>query len=130
MRFWREKKQEVFAPARGESHFLCTVYSRCIQPSGQFYEFLFSNHEHWALQGRSKARKKNIVTQIIHILFPSGGSVRMPPHCKPSFFDKQFCMADTAIITPDITFQRNHKEILHTRLMCIYQIHICTFRQD
>jgi hypothetical protein len=52
------------------------------------------------------------------------------PHCKPGLFDKQFCRADTAILTSYITFQRNHKEILHTRLMCIYKIHICSFRQD
>ncbi len=51
-------------------------------------------------------------------------------HCKPGLFYKQFCMADAAILTSYITFQRNHKEILHTRLMCIYKIPICTFRQD
>ncbi len=39
-------------------------------------------------------------------------------------------MADTAILTSYITFKRNHEEILHTRLMCIYKIHICTFKPD
>ncbi len=33
------------------------------------------------------------------------------PHCKPGPFDKQFCMANTAIFTSYITFQNNHNEI-------------------
>jgi hypothetical protein len=30
-------------------------------------------------------------------------------HCKPGPFAKQFCLANTAIFAPYITFQRNHK---------------------
>ncbi len=51
-------------------------------------------------------------------------------HCKPGPFDKQFCMANTAIFTSYITFQNNHNEIFHSRQMWIYELLICTFRQD
>ncbi len=34
-------------------------------------------------------------------------------HCKRGLFDKQFCKANTAILTSFITFQRNHNEIFH-----------------
>jgi hypothetical protein len=32
--------------------------------------------------------------------------VKIELHCKPSLFDKQFCMANTVILTSYITFQR------------------------
>jgi hypothetical protein len=51
-------------------------------------------------------------------------------HCKPGPFEKQFCMANTAISPSYITFQRNHHEdISHSRQMWIYKINICTLRQ-
>jgi hypothetical protein len=51
-------------------------------------------------------------------------------HCKPGPFDKQFCMANTAIFTSYITFQSNHNGIFHSRQMWIYELLICTFRHD
>jgi hypothetical protein len=38
-----------------------------------------------------------------------------PLHCKPSPFDKQFCMANTAIYTSNITFQGNQKKVFQPR---------------
>jgi hypothetical protein len=40
---------------------------------------------------------------------------RLRLHCKPSPFDKQFCMANTAIYTSNITFQGNQKKIFQPR---------------
>jgi hypothetical protein len=51
-------------------------------------------------------------------------------HCKPSPFGKQFCIANTAILTSYITFQSNQKKIIQPRQMWICEILICTFRQD
>jgi hypothetical protein len=39
-------------------------------------------------------------------------------HCKPSPFDKQFCMANTAIFTLYTTFLSNQKEIFFSQGKC------------
>jgi hypothetical protein len=56
--------------------------------------------------------------------------LRTPPHCKPSPFDKQFCMANTAVFISYITFQSYQKKIFQSRQMQIFDILICSFRQD
>ncbi len=51
-------------------------------------------------------------------------------HCKPSPFDKQFYMANAAILTSNITFLSNQKNIFQLMQMCSFDIHICAFGQD
>ncbi len=50
-------------------------------------------------------------------------------HCKADPFGKQFCMANTAIFTPYITFQ-SHQKKKFSHKMYFYDILIFTFRQD
>jgi hypothetical protein len=51
-------------------------------------------------------------TYLVNIRYEDHGV-----HCKPGPFDKQFCLANTAIFTSFITFQSNHNEIFHSRQM-------------
>ncbi len=78
---------------------------------------LLSYAVQWASPGPGLQRQ---VAQLVYRL----------PHCKPCPFDKQFCMAYTAIFTSYITFQSNHNGIFHSRQMWICELLICTFRQD
>jgi hypothetical protein len=39
------------------------------------------------------------------------------PHCKPSPFGKQFCLANTAIFSSYITFQNIQKKIFYPKQM-------------
>jgi hypothetical protein len=43
--------------------------------------------------------------------------LRRMMYCKPSPFDKQFFMANTAIFASGITFQSNQKKIFQPRQM-------------
>jgi hypothetical protein len=42
---------------------------------------------------------------------------RIAPHCKPSPFGKQFCLANTAIFSSYITFQNIKKKIFYPKQM-------------
>jgi hypothetical protein len=51
-------------------------------------------------------------------------------HCKPSPFDKQFCMPNTAVFTSYITFKSYQKKMFQSKQMGIFDTLICSFRQD
>jgi hypothetical protein len=59
--------------------------------------------------------------------FPSSSP---PLHCKPSPFDKQFCMENTSVFISYITFQSYQKKIFQSRQMRIFDILNCSFRLD
>jgi hypothetical protein len=52
------------------------------------------------------------------------------PHCKPSPFGKQFCLAYTAIFPSYIPFQNNQQKIFNPKQMWINEILICTFGEN
>ncbi len=110
--------------------------SSCLCPGllvtvGQAADCLVSWSQSSSLGWLMDSVTKHIITKCVTTKTYNGKmSKGQNVHCKPSPFGKQFCMANTAIFTSYITFQSNQKKIFHPKQMWIYEIFICTFRQD